>query len=44
MQVAINTGNGEVIGIVSPAMNLRKDMLDMQCGQRRVVLAQLAEA
>jgi hypothetical protein len=41
MQVAIDTGKGEVVGIVSAAMNLRNDMLDMQCGQRRVVLAQL---
>ena len=41
MQVAIDAGKGKVVGIVGPAMNLRNDMLDMQCGQRRVVLTQL---
>ena len=40
MQVAINTGKGKVVGIVGPAMNLRKDMLDMKRGQRGIVLAQ----
>lgn len=37
MQVAINTGKGKVVGIVSPAMNLRNNMLNMQRDQRRVV-------
>lgn len=30
MQIAIDAGKREIVGIVSPAMNLRNDMLDVQ--------------
>ncbi len=30
LRVAIDTGKGKVVGIVSPAMNLRNNMLDME--------------
>jgi len=42
VQIAIDAGEGKVVGIVGPAMNLRNDMLDMQCGQRGIVLVQMA--
>lgn len=41
MQVAIDAGERKIVGTVGPAMNLRDDVLDMERGQRRIILVQM---
>lgn len=41
MQVAINTGKREIVEIVSAAMYLRNDVLNVQRRERRIILMQM---
>ena len=40
VQIAIDTGESKVLEIIGAAMNLRNDMFDVKCGQRRIILMQ----
>lgn len=42
MEVAINTGQGKIVGFIRATVLLGDDVLDVQDSQRRVVLLQLA--
>ena len=41
MQIAIDTGKREVLDIVSPTMDLRNNMLNVERRERRVILVQV---
>ena len=41
VQIAIDTGKSKVVEIVGPAMNLRNDVFDVKCGERRIILMQV---
>ena len=40
VQIAIDTGKREVVEIISPAVTLRNDVLNVKRGERRIILVQ----
>jgi hypothetical protein len=41
VQIAIDAGKGEVVEVIASAMTPWKDVLDVKCGKRRIVLMQV---
>lgn len=41
VKIAIDTGKGEILDIVSAAVNFRYDVFNVELGKRRIILMQL---
>jgi hypothetical protein len=42
VKIAIDTSKGKIVDVVAPAVNFRNDMFDMERGQWRIILMQMA--
>ena len=41
MKIAIDAGKGEIVDVIATAVNFGNDVLDMERGQRRIILMQM---
>ena len=41
MKIAIDAGKGEIVDVITAAVNFRNDVLDMQRRERRIILMQM---
>ena len=41
MKIAIDAGKGEIVDVITAAVNSRNDVLDVERGERRIILMQV---
>jgi len=41
VKIAIDAGKGEIVSVIAAAVNFRNDVLDVERGQRRIILMQM---